>query len=201
MPEPLTQLLLLFMKGLQGQGMGLSPNQTIPGLQGKLLACGWQVKEVCRNCIWDEGRVMEQGEHGGTMGLVQGEQRDEEGGMGLISNRKDCIFCCICVVTDPDFGNTAPWDAANMPAWSLSESALCPGDLWAEAVVGEPSTGEGGPLCSSPYTVPGHTLFKRHRDGGHRSPRRHGESSAQLVLGKGWFWVPSWQRRTILPPQ
>lgn len=26
------------------------------------------VKEVCRNRIWDERRMMEQGEHGGIMG-------------------------------------------------------------------------------------------------------------------------------------
>lgn len=75
MPELLTQLFVLFMTGLQGQGIGLSPNQTMPGLQGKLLAHGWQVKEVCRNCIWDEGRVMEQGEHGGIMGLCKKNSR------------------------------------------------------------------------------------------------------------------------------
>lgn len=70
MPELLTQLFLLFVMGLQGQGMGLSPNHTMPGLQGKLLAHGWQVK-VCRNCIWGEGRVREQGEHGGITGLCR----------------------------------------------------------------------------------------------------------------------------------
>lgn len=36
MPKLLTQLFLLFVMGLQEQGMGLSPNQTMSGLQGKL---------------------------------------------------------------------------------------------------------------------------------------------------------------------
>lgn len=121
---------------------------------------------------------------------MQEEQQGEEGGMGLISNCKDFIFCCVYVVTDLDFGNMAPWDAAIMPAWSLSKSAVCSGDLWAEGVVGEPSTGEGGPLRSSPYTVPSHTLFKCHRDGGHPSPRHHRESSAHLVLGRDGFGCP-----------
>lgn len=71
MPESLNQLFLLFVMGLQGQGMGLRPNQAMPELQGKLLAHGWHVKEVCRNSIWDEGKVMEQGEHGRIMGLCK----------------------------------------------------------------------------------------------------------------------------------
>lgn len=121
--------------------------------------------------------------------------------MGLISSCKDFIFCWICVVTDLDFGTMTPRDDAIMPAWSLSESAVCPGVLWAEAVVGEPSTGESGPLRSSPYIIPGHTLFEHHRDGAHPSLCCHGEHSAQLVLGRDVFWLPSQQRRPITPPQ
>lgn len=40
MPELLTQLFLLFVMGLQGQGMGLCPSHSMPGLQEKLLAHG-----------------------------------------------------------------------------------------------------------------------------------------------------------------
>lgn len=117
--------------------------------------------------------------------------------MGLTSNCKDYIFRCICVATDLRFGNRDPWDAAIMPAWSLSESAVCPGDVWAEAVVGEPSTGEGGPLRSSPYTDP------LQMPPGRRSPKSllSRRELSPVGVGEGWFWVPSQQRRPVTPPQ
>lgn len=117
--------------------------------------------------------------------------------MGLTSNCKDYIFRCICVATDLRFGNRDPWDAAIMPAWSLSESAVCPGDVWAEAVVGEPSTGEGGPLRSSPYTD------RLQMPPGRRSPKSllSRRELSPVGVGEGWFWVPSQQRRPVTPPQ
>lgn len=78
-----------------------------------------------------------------------------------------------------------------MPTWSLSESAVCPGQKL--------SWEKEGPLCSSPYTVLHHPLLKCHRDRGHPSPWHHGESSGQLLLGRAGFGCPPTKEPSLLP--
>lgn len=159
------------------------------------LAHGWQVEEVCRNCVWYDGRVRLQGEHGGVTGLRKESNGVRKVELGLIGNSKDSIFCCIHVVTDLDFGNTA---------YGMLPSCLHgvrPSQLSVLEISGQKLCWEkDGPLCSSPYTVPRHTLLKHHRDRGHLSPWHHGETSAQLLLQRAGFGCPPNREEPSLLP-
>lgn len=129
--------------GSAGARDGTEPQPNHVWAAREALAHGWQVKEVCRNCVWDEGRVMLQGEHGGIMGLCKESNRVRKVELGLICKSKDCSFCCIHVVTDLDFGNMA----YGMLAPCLH--GVCPSQL---SVLGRSCPGRKRVLCAAVHT-------------------------------------------------